>query len=511
MPWHTRNLLEEREAFIRLAESADDYFSRLCQSFGISRNTGYKWLSRYRQSGNVLAALKDQSRRPHRTSAVGERVELEVLRCRAQYGWGPHKLAPVLRADGTSIGHSTIYRILKKHGRIPTEDPHAAAWIHELFVADDPQPNKTTDIQRARPLAGFAEHLSDGCLSDRKKAIAVVARLRGIPLHTVAECLRLTPKTVLRYSAQYAASGVEELFCKRKSKINDDAHQGAVFALLHSPPSSSGINRTTWKMADLHRVLGEKGHRLSENRIRRIIKAGGYRWRRARVVLTSNDPDYETKLKAIKEILANLTPDQAFFSIDEYGPFAIKQKPGRKLVEPDTDYTVQQWQKSKGWTIITAALELSRNQVTHFYSRRKDTDEMIKMLDLLRSQYRSCSKIYLSWDAASWHISRKLLTQVEQINAQAFNMPCVELAPLPAGAQFLNVIESIFSGMSKAIIHNSDYPSLEAAKAAIDRYFAERNTHFAANPKRAGCKIWGEERVPSRFDEAQNCKDPAYR
>src|SRR6185436_10880134 len=247
---------------------------------------------------------------------------------------------------------------------------------------------------------------------------------------------------------------------------------------------------------DLQRVLREKGHQLSEKRIRRIIKAGGYRWRRARVVLTSNDPEYETKLKSVKEILANLSPDQAFFSIDEYGPFAIKQKPGRKLVEPGVKYVVPQWQKSKGWMIITAALELSRNQVTHFYSRTKNTEEMIKMADLLQLQYKHCSKIYLSWDAASWHLSKKLLAHVERINAQAAkaSFPYIELAPLPAGAQFLNVIESIFSGMSRAIIHNSDYSSLEAAKVAIDRYFAERNTHFAANPKRAGCKIWGKER-----------------
>jgi len=29
--------------------------------------------------------------------------------------------------------------------------------------------------------------------------------------------------------------------------------------------------------------------------------------------------------------------------------------------------------------------------------------------------------------------------------------------------------------MARAIIHNSDYASVEAAKAAIDRYFTERN------------------------------------
>jgi hypothetical protein len=35
--------------------------------------------------------------------------------------------------------------------------------------------------------------------------------------------------------------------------------------------------------------------------------------------------------------------------------------------------------------------------------------------------------------------------------------PTVETAPLPSGAQFLNVIESVFSGLARSIIHNSDY------------------------------------------------------
>lgn len=117
-------------------------------------------------------------------------------------------------------------------------------------------------------------------------------------------------------------------------------------------------------------------------------------------------------------------------------------KPGRKLVAPGTKYVIPQWQKSKGWMIMTAALELARNQVTHFYSRKKDTDEMIRMADLLRSQYGGCSKIFLSWDAASWHVSKKLIVYLDQVNAEAAKngCPCIELAPLPAGAQFLNVI-----------------------------------------------------------------------
>jgi hypothetical protein len=89
--------------------------------------------------------------------------------------------------------------------------------------------------------------------------------------------------------------------------------------------------------------------------------------------------------------------------------------------------------------------------------------------------------------------------------------PRIELIPLPASAQFLNVIESIFSGMAKAIIHNSDYGSKNLAMKAIDRYFSQRNDYFQKHPKRAGKKIWGKERVAvGAFDESQNCKDPKW-
>lgn len=91
------------------------------------------------------------------------------------------------------------------------------------------------------------------------------------------------------------------------------------------------------------------------------------------------------------------------------------------------------------------------------------------------------------------------------------NTPLVELAPLPSSAQFLNVIESVFSGMAKAIIHNSDYQSVNECKLAIDKYFSERNEAFLENPKRAGKKLWGEEVVNPIFKESNNCKDPKYR
>lgn len=96
-------------------------------------------------------------------------------------------------------------------------------------------------------------------------------------------------------------------------------------------------------------------------------------------MLTSTDPEYLEKLHRIKTILGDLKETEAFFSIDEYGPFSIRSQGGRKLMPPGEVHSVPQHQKSRGSLIMTAALELSRSQVTHFYSPRKDTGEMLRI------------------------------------------------------------------------------------------------------------------------------------
>jgi hypothetical protein len=58
--------------------------------------------------------------------------------------------------------------------------------------------------------------------------------------------------------------------------------------------------------------------------------------------------------------------------------------------------------------------------------------------------------------------------------------------------------------MARAIIHNSDYTSVDDAKEAIDRYCSERNQYYMDHPKRAGKKIWGQERTSVKFAASNN-------
>ena len=72
----------------------------------------------------------------------------------------------------------------------------------------------------------------------------------------------------------------------------------------------------------------------------------------------------------------------------------------------------------------------------------------------------------------------------------------------------MSMVMEVVHGLKRCMCN---YQSIKEAKAAIDRYFGERNRYFLDNPKRAGKKIWGQEPSPSQFNESQNCKDPRYR
>ena len=433
-----------------------------------------------------------------------------------------------LQEIGYKGGKSAVYDFVRQirppTDMYPVQDNQIESiqWMQKLLQRKVDESDLSPQYQEnltSKEVLTLLECISSRPIRYRNRAIAVLAYLKNIPSNIIAEFLLITPETVSEYIKNYQTGGVCNLLDVYKrdkvKKSEDQKYKNKIFEILHSPPSNHGINRTSWKMSDIYRIMEKEGLKLSQDNIRKIIKDAGYSVRKAKKVLTSTDPNYREKLQEITQTLSNLGPKDKFFSIDEFGPFSVKIQGGRSLMPPGEVKTIPQWQKSKGKLIMTAALELSTNQVTHFYSEKKDTEEMIKLLDVLLEKYLDEDCIYLSWDAASWHASHALYEKVDEVNSSKHrkeqNLPLVKLVPLPAGAQFLNIIESVFSGMARAIIHNSNYQSVEDCKDAIDRYFFERNQYFIEHPKRAGKKIWGEELVEVEFKESNNCKDPRWR
>ena len=121
MPWKVSGVMEERVRFVTEWESQDWSLAELCQDYGITRSTGYKWLGRYELSG--LTALEDKSRAAHvHPNQTSEEVQEMILELRKKHTrWGARKIRAMLeRGVGRGAykvpATSTIGAILKQYG-----------------------------------------------------------------------------------------------------------------------------------------------------------------------------------------------------------------------------------------------------------------------------------------------------------------------------------------------------------------------------------------------------------
>jgi len=94
--------------------------------------------------------------------------------------------------------------------------------------------------------------------------------------------------------------------------------------------------------------------------------------------------------------------------------------------------------------------------------------EMVRMEERLLTVFKRLEHM----DAASWHSSSMFLKELGKLNDWDYRnknqLPKIILKPLPARAQFLNVIESVFSGTSNSVVQNSNCDSVDEMKNAID-------------------------------------------
>ncbi len=492
---------------------------RIAQTLKITRNTLKNYLTKFQNiNGSYSEVAEDEK------TFIGllfpQRVKSE--RENQMYAFFPAIHARLENTDLTLHDEWEEYIREVPQGFKTTQFyHHYSKWLKSIGIATKPNNRwriKSMSEEEVLQLKKFRQSVNR---QKWERAVALLDAQNGVQLEIIAKKLDRSRDAVKDWIKAYAVGGFDTLFNKKRIPNEDIAlslkvKRANLIKLIHETPKLHGINRASWSLKTLSAAYREAfGESMSMTTVSEYIRAEGYSFKKARETLTSPDPLYREKLQKITTILSNLGAKEKFFSVDEFGPFAVKMKGGRVLVKKGENRTYPQFQKSKGCLICTAALELSTNQVTHFYSTKKDTEEMIRLLEVLLKEYSGQERIFFSWDAASWHASKKLHEKIKQVNELEYrianNTPLVELAPLPASAQFLNVIESVFSGMAKGVIHNSDYQSVIECKEAIDRYFAERNTYFKEHPKRAGNKIWGKEKVKSVFSEINNCKDERWR
>ena len=120
MPWKVSDIMSERMCFVsRLI--AGERMTDLCQEYGISRKTGYKFWQRYKMfgPGGLLDASRAPITIPHRTS---KELQKWIIDWKQRHPtWGAKKITIELERSqkGLSIpSFQTVHNILRKAGYV---------------------------------------------------------------------------------------------------------------------------------------------------------------------------------------------------------------------------------------------------------------------------------------------------------------------------------------------------------------------------------------------------------
>lgn len=166
MPWQETEAVSERVRFVVDHERGLYQMGELCERYGVSRKTGYKWAGRYAEEG--LAGLSDRSRAPREVAhRMDEKVKKVLLEVRRRFSsWGPRKVLRYLRTrvNGLELpAASTVGALFKREGLIeprrrrrrwkhPGRPTGTASGANDLWTADFKGQFRTRDGIYCYPL-----------------------------------------------------------------------------------------------------------------------------------------------------------------------------------------------------------------------------------------------------------------------------------------------------------------------------------------------------------------------
>jgi len=193
----------ERLLLMRLHEQGQS-FSVLSRDTRIPRAVLYRWWVRYQEEGR--AGLEPRSRRPRRCSQpLPRHVEREILELRKR-GWGPARIALALH-----IGHTSVHRVLLRHGRNLLRPP--APRVFRRYEKSRPGELLHLDLKYLYRWPSSSREYAYGAIDDfSREAVACIR-----PQRSSAEAVRFLEQVlgVLPYRVEAVMTDNDLIFTMR--------------------------------------------------------------------------------------------------------------------------------------------------------------------------------------------------------------------------------------------------------------------------------------------------------
>lgn len=286
----------------------------------------------------------------------------------------------------------------------------------------------------------------------------------GLDNKTVAARLHLSPATVGKWRARFAARRLDGLLDEPRPgaprKVSDKQVEQVVTLTLESKPEGA----THWSTRELSKRVG-----LSAMTISRIWGAFGLQPHRSEAFKLSNDPLLVEKVRDIVGLYLD-PPDRALvLCVDEKSQIQAlnRTQPLLPMVPGQVERRTHDYRRH-GTTSLFAALNIATGNVIGELHRRHRSVEFRKFLDTIEAAVPTDLDVHLIMDNYSTHKSpliKKWLTK----------RPRFHVHFTPTYGSWINQVERWFALLTQRQIKRGSHKSVFELETAIKQFLTAHN------------------------------------
>ncbi len=328
------------------------------------------------------------------------------------------------------------------------------------------------EVQRARILLAYAE----------KTSIKEIASQVGVQRLTVYKCID-------KALSMGVLAGLSDLYHRPKDPVITLEAKAWVVSLACTKPKDLGLSSELWTRSALAHYVrahaGEEGHpclaKAAKATVHRILEGQTLKPHKITYYLERKDPEFDRKMREVLAIYKEVSLEEQrtadgrsliTVSVDEkLGVQALATVspdlppvPGHhQTVSRDYEY------KRLGTVSILAALDLQDGRVIAQVHKKHRSREFISLLKEIDASYPPEATIRIVLDNHSAHISKETRAYL------ATRPNRFVYVHTPKHGSWLNLVETLFSKMSRTFLRHIRVASWEELKERIMKGVVEIN------------------------------------
>ena len=331
------------------------------------------------------------------------------------------------------------------------------------------------DPERARILLAYADRLP----------LQTIARTVGVSRPTVYKCID-------KALTMLWEAGLKDFYHRPKDPVITLDAKAWVVSIACTKPVDLGLAAEVWTHQALAMYVrqhaNEAGYpslnRAVKATVQRILSEQDLKPHTVRYYLEKRDPDFDLKMREVllvyREVFLNpasADPDNPVYTVsldEKLGVQALGLTASDRPPIPGKHPTVSRDHEyvRLGTASILAALDLSSGHVIARVEERHRSQEFIALLKDLDAYYPSHARIRIILDNHSAHVSQETRTYL------AARPNRFEYVRTPKHGFWLNLVETLFSKMSRTFLRHIRVASWAELKERIENGIVEIN----ANP-----------------------------